>query len=210
MDGLDDRFSAAANTKKPFALPRSFTYHQTFHRRSRDASRPFWKNLADNDPNTYVSDSRVILYTTSLRGIRRTHEDCCAVRAILRGFRVAVDERDVSIDAAYRRELQSLIGGKGRPVSLPQVFLRGRHIGGAEEVRQLHEIGELGKLLEGVPGQDPAFVCGGCGGFRFVPCGRCCGSRKVFVEEEGRMRRCDYCNENGLVRCSHCCSSSSY
>jgi hypothetical protein len=31
----------------------------------------------------------VVLYTTSLRGVRRTFADCVAVRAILRGFRVA-------------------------------------------------------------------------------------------------------------------------
>ncbi|KAG0498896.1 hypothetical protein HPP92_003587 [Vanilla planifolia] len=89
--------------------------------------------------------------------IRRTHEDCSYVRSILRGFRVAVDERDVSLDAAYRGELQALLGSKGRPVPLPQVFVRGRHVGGAEEVRQLHETGELGRLLEGVAVQDPAY-----------------------------------------------------
>ncbi|XP_020597832.1 uncharacterized protein At5g39865-like [Phalaenopsis equestris] len=202
MDEADTRLPS----KKPFLLPRSFSYHQTLPRRSR----PFWKHLADNDPNLSLPDPLVTLYTTSLRTIRRTYEDCRAIRAILRGFRVAVDERDVSMDAAYRRELQSLIGGKGRPpVSLPQLFVRGRHVGGADEVRQLHEIGELGRLLDGVPRQDPAFVCGGCGGARFVPCGRCSGSRKLFVEEEGRMRRCESCNENGLVRCPNCCSSSS-
>ncbi|PKA67001.1 Uncharacterized protein AXF42_Ash004492 [Apostasia shenzhenica] len=205
MDAVDNPFTASG-PHKPFLLPRSLTYHHTFHRRARDASRPFWKNLADDDPKLLAYDSRVVLYVTSLRGIRRTHEDCCAVRAILRGFRVAVDERDVSMDAAYRRELQALMGGKGRPVALPQIFVGGRHIGGAEEVRQLHEAGELGRLLEGVPGQDPAFVCSGCGGVRFVPCGNCSGSRKIFVDEERRMQRCEECNENGLVRCPNCCS----
>lgn len=198
MDGIDGQFpSSSASAKKPFLLPRSLTYHHPLHRRSRGESRP---KLA-------IADSSVVFYTTSLRGIRRTHEDCCAVRAILRGLRVAVDERDVSMDAAYRGELQRLIGGKGKPVSLPQVFVRGRHIGGAEEVRQLHDAGEMARLLEGVARQDPAFVCDGCGGVRFVPCRNCSGSRKVFAEEEGRMRRCEDCNENGLVRCPNCCSS---
>ncbi|PKU83434.1 uncharacterized protein At3g28850-like [Dendrobium catenatum] len=206
MEGFDDPSPAAAAAKKPF-LPRSLTYHHTFHRRAREVSRPFWKNLADGNPKLSTADSGVVVYTTSLRGIRRTHEDCCAVRSILGGFHVAVDERDVSMDAAYRAELQGLVGGKGRPVSLPQVFLRGRHIGGAEELRQLHEAGEMERLLEGVPRQDPSFVCGGCGGVRFVPCWDCSGSRKVFVEDEGRLRRCEECNENGLVRCPNCCSS---
>ncbi|KAK8957581.1 hypothetical protein KSP39_PZI001398 [Platanthera zijinensis] len=209
MDGFGDPFPSSSAAKKSFPLPRSLTYHHTSHRRARDGHRPLWKNSADDSPNIPGADSGVVIYTTSLHGIRRTHADCCAVRAILRGFRVAVDERDVSMDAAYRRELQGLIGGKVQPVTLPQVFVRGRHIGGADEVRHLHESGELGNFLEGVPGQDPAFVCGGCGGIRFVPCRNCSGSRKVFVEAEGRRRRCEECNENGLVRCPNCSSSSS-
>ena len=31
-------------------------------------------------------------------------------------------------------------------------------VGGAEEVRRLHESGELRRVLEGAPGQNPAFV----------------------------------------------------
>ncbi|XP_008813429.1 uncharacterized protein At5g39865 [Phoenix dactylifera] len=204
MDGLDDLAASASAAKKPYLLPRSLTYHH-HHRpiKAKDehpAVKPLWKHLADEPKRP-----KVVLFSTSLRGIRRTHEDCCTVRAILRGFRVAVDERDVSMDAAYRRELQALLG-KGRPFSLPQVFVGGRCLGGAEEIRQLHEAGELGRLLEGVAAQDPAFVCSGCGGVRFVPCTNCSGSRKVFVEVDGRMRRCEECNENGLVRCPNCCS----
>ncbi|XP_058107003.1 uncharacterized protein At3g28850 [Magnolia sinica] len=146
---------------------------------------------------------RIVLYFTSLRGIRRTYEDCCTVRSILNGFRVPVDERDISMDSAYRRELQNAIGQK--TVSLPQVFVRGKHIGGAEEIKQLHEAGELARILDGFPMQDPGVVCDACGGARFVPCVNCSGSRKLFVEDEGQLRRCPECNENGLVRCPHCC-----
>jgi hypothetical protein len=45
---------------------------------------------------------------TSLRGVRRTFTNCSAVCAILQGFRVAVDERDVSMDPAFRRELTQI------------------------------------------------------------------------------------------------------
>jgi hypothetical protein len=64
-------------------------------------------------------------------------------------------------------------------------------VGGADEVRQLHEAGELRRA---------AVFCGACGGVRFVPCLACTGSRKVSVEDEGRTTSFGDCNENGLVR----------
>lgn len=118
---------------------------------------------------------------------------------------MVVDERDVSMDAAYRTELQGLLCRK--PASLPQVFIGGKWVGGAEEVRQMNETGELRKLLDksALAKAEPWAVCGGCGGARFTPCGECSGSRKVFDEGLGVVRRCPLCNENGLVRCSVCC-----
>lgn len=150
------------------------------------------------------TEDRIVLYFTSLRGIRKTYEDCCTVRMIFRGFRVAVDERDISMDSAYRKELQNVLGGKA--MSLPQVFIRGKHVGGADEVKQIHEIGELGKLLDGFQVQELGFGCKNCGDVRFMPCQNCNGSKKVFEEEEGRLRKCPDCNENGLIRCPICCS----
>ncbi|XP_028789759.1 uncharacterized protein At5g39865-like [Neltuma alba] len=150
------------------------------------------------------NEERIVVYFTSLRGIRKTYEDCCSVRTILRGFRVAVDERDISMDSSYRRELQNSLRSKA--MTLPQIFIRGKHVGGAEEIKQLNESGELAKLLKGFPIQDPGSVCERCGDARFVPCPNCNGSRKVFKEEEGQLRRCPNCNENGLIRCPSCCS----
>jgi glutaredoxin domain-containing cysteine-rich protein 1 len=188
---------ACPKNKKPRHLSRSLTYHHHPYQGRQLLPAPA--------PNPQRPQS-VVLYTTSLRGVRRTFADCCAVRAALRGLRVAVDERDVSMDAALRRELQGILAARGRGFSLPQLLVGGALVGGADEVRRLHESGELRRVLEGAPGQDPAFVCGACGGFRFAPCPACDGSRKVFVEEEGRARRCLECNENGLVRCPNCCS----
>ncbi|KAL2465931.1 Glutaredoxin family protein [Abeliophyllum distichum] len=148
------------------------------------------------------AEDRIILYYTSLRGIRKTYEDCCAVRGIFRGYRVCVDERDISMDSSYRKELQEAL--KGKSASLPQVFIRGKYIGGAEEIKQLNEAGELANLLKGFRLMDLVFVCEICGDARFVPCPNCNGSRKVYEEDEGRMIRCPDCNENGLIRCSGC------
>jgi len=151
------------------------------------------------------TEERIVVYLTSLRGVRRTFEDCNAVRMILKGFRVWVDERDVSMDIAYREELQRALGE--RHVSLPQVFVRGKYVGGAEVIKHLFETGELAKIiLEGFPRLKPGFVCELCGDARFVPCENCSGSRKVFDEDEGSLKRCLECNENGLLRCPYCCS----
>lgn len=152
-------------------------------------------------------EDRVVVYFTSLRSIRRTFEDCCAVRMILNGFRVWVDERDISMDSAYKKELENIIleNSKSRVLKLPQVFIRGNHIGGVDEIKHLNEIGELGKMLGGIPIYPIGSIgCRACGNMRFVPCYHCNGSRKVY-NEDCHVKRCVYCNENGLLRCPTCC-----
>lgn len=149
-------------------------------------------------------EDKVVLYFTSLRGIRKTFEDCCSVKLILRGFRVSVDERDISMHSPFRQELQDLLG---KPMPVPRLFIGGKYIGGVEEIQQLHEIGELAKYLECFPVQAHSKPCDGCGDVRFIPCQNCDGSRKIFTEEEGQglFIRCQQCNENGLIRCPVCC-----
>ncbi|XP_071720620.1 uncharacterized protein At5g39865 [Rutidosis leptorrhynchoides] len=173
--------------------------------RSKPVKNPVGE-IIDEKKGCWLSgcEDRVVLYYTSLRGIRKTYEDCCEIRMILKGFRVFIDERDISMDSNFRKELQSVFNGNG--FSLPQVFIRGKHIGGADEIKQLHEDGVLFKYMKGFPVIDPGFVCDNCGDVRFVPCLNCNGSRKVFEEDEGRSIRCPNCNENGLIRCAACCS----
>ncbi|RCV09537.1 hypothetical protein SETIT_2G037600v2 [Setaria italica] len=159
-------------------------------------------------------EAAVVLYTTTLRGVRRTFEDCNGVRALLENLAVAFQERDVSMDRGLRDQLWSVTGEKAVP---PRLFVRGRDVGGAAQVLALHEEGRLVPLLlPSVPAPDdkklPAFggkkgKCGACGGLRFVVCGECDGSRKVF--DSGRSgggggARCRGCNENGLVMCPLC------
>ncbi|KAL6531363.1 hypothetical protein OROMI_027726 [Orobanche minor] len=148
------------------------------------------------------TEDRVIVYFTSLRGIRRTFQDCHSIRLIFRGFRVNLDERDISMDAAYRKELQKVLGENN--VTLPQVFIKGKYIGGADVIKQMLEVGELAKLIKGLPlrAMKP---CDACDDVRFIPCTDCNGSRKVFHEDEQQPRRCPKCNEHGLLRCPLCC-----
>ncbi|KAF8036868.1 hypothetical protein BT93_C2556 [Corymbia citriodora subsp. variegata] len=146
----------------------------------------------------------VIVYFTSLRVVRKTFDDCHAVRSILRGLCVPVEERDLSMDSTFVAELQGILGR--RRLSLPCVFVGGRLVAGAEEVRKLHESGELRALVAG--GASPAVgsgACGRCGGLRYVVCEQCSGSRKVHSEKHG-FKSCKACNVNGLIRCPSCSS----
>lgn len=146
------------------------------------------------------AEKRVVVYFTSLRVVRSTFEDCRAVRSILRGFRVPIDERDLSMDSSFLVELQQILGR--RKLTLPRVFIGGRYVGGAEEVRQLHEAGELKQFVEGLPAAEPG-VCEACGGYSFVLCDECNGSHKLYSEKAG-FKCCNACNENGLIRCPSC------
>lgn len=150
-----------------------------------------------------ANDQRnIVVYLTSLRVVRRTFEDCKTVRSILRGLRVPVDERDLSLDSDSLDELQGIVG-RNKSFTLPLVFIGGRYIGGAEEVKRLHECGELKKLVGGLPSVVGSGDCNLCQGMRFVVCCQCNGSRKIYSEKTG-FRTCAVCNSNGLIRCPSC------
>ncbi|RDX79099.1 hypothetical protein CR513_40520, partial [Mucuna pruriens] len=183
----------------------------------------------DDDDDVVVDDvkvdnpcgnDKVVLYFTSLRGVRKTYEDCCQVRLILKGLGMRVDERDVSMHSGFKEELRELLGDWYGGGGLPRVFVGRNYIGGAEEIQKLHEDGKLEKLLsccekiEDSVGGDGGRVCEACGDIRFVPCETCCGSCKIYYEgdefeeeyvdsEVGEcgFQRCPDCNENGLIRC---------
>ncbi|XBH56118.1 hypothetical protein VPH35_078031 [Triticum aestivum] len=77
-------------------LGRSLTYHHPYHGHGRRLQPAERHQL----PDVSAPWPEVVLYTTLLRGVRRTFTDCFAVRAVLRGFRVAMDKHDVSMDTA--------------------------------------------------------------------------------------------------------------
>lgn len=145
-------------------------------------------------------ENAVVIYTTTLRGIRKTFEDCNAVRSIIESHLIHVSERDISMHSGFKEELRGLMGTK--EVKVPLVFVKGRLIGGADEVVKLEEEGKLGVLFDGIP--TAVAGCEGCAGFRFVMCMECSGSCKVLNEEQKKTVRCSECNENGLIQCPVC------
>ncbi|KAH7301170.1 hypothetical protein KP509_23G015000 [Ceratopteris richardii] len=145
-------------------------------------------------------DATLVLYTTTLRGIRKTFEDCNCVRSILQTYRLRIDERDVSMHLGFLNELRGLMD---RLVSVPRLFIRGRYIGGVEEVTRLHDNGELNELFEGLPRDETMGSCDGCDGIRFVPCLECRGSCRIRCDDN-TVKRCPDCNENGLIQCPIC------
>ncbi|XP_042420393.1 NF-kappa-B inhibitor-like protein 1 [Zingiber officinale] len=152
-------------------------------------------------------EESVILYTTTLRGIRKTFEDCSGVRFLLQSLKIRFFERDVSMHLAFRKELWGALEGRAIP---PRLFILGRYIGGADEVLGLHEQGRLLPLLQRVQTEQSARdgaagACEGCDGVKFAVCWQCSGSRKVHGEEELGATQCRHCNENGLVLCPICC-----
>lgn len=183
--------------------------------------------LADDGKSFLRRKEMAVIYYTSLRGVRKTYEDSCDVRMILKAVGVRVDERDVSLHSGFKEELKELLGGWFGGAGLPRVFVGSKCIGGAEEIRRLHEEGQLEKVLENCEkvhdrrliGGGGDGICEACGDIRFVPCKTCFGSCKVLcdrdeddcsTEEEGEgdyfgFRQCPDCNENGLIRCPICC-----
>ncbi|XP_061366772.1 uncharacterized protein At3g28850 [Gastrolobium bilobum] len=143
----------------------------------------------------------VVIYTTTLRGIRKTFEDCNKVRSIIESHCVHMVERDVSMDSGFKEELRKLMGTK--QVNVPVVFVKGRLVGGADEVLKLEEEEKLGVLFDGIP--RALGGCETCAGVRFVMCMKCNGSCKVLDEEHKKTVRCGHCNENGIVQCPICC-----
>lgn len=165
----------------------------------------------------------VVLYTTSLRGVRRTFDDCERARQLVEAHCLVtgaeLDERDISLHGDYLKELRELVGEEA---AVPRLFVKGRYVGGVNEVVEFNETARLRLILK--LARDPAAaaaaaegsghgrrVCGGCGGARFVPCLDCNGSRKVVLDDGGSRKGaaaatvvCGRCNENGLVQCPLC------
>jgi glutaredoxin domain-containing cysteine-rich protein 1 len=174
-----------------------------FERLRRDPLSNYPEKIPPN------GNDAVVIYTTSLRGVRKTFDNCNKARDLLENHRVIFDERDVALHGEFLKEVKDLLlteEESGSGVVLPRVFVKGRYLGGLDELMELDETGRLGRILNatrverGVGRQG----CGGCGGLRFVPCYDCGGSCKLVNSVGGVIERCPKCNENGLVHCPAC------
>ncbi|KNA24726.1 hypothetical protein SOVF_013220 [Spinacia oleracea] len=166
-------------------------------------------------------ENKVVLYTTTLRGVRKTFEGCNAVRSVIQGLGFAFCERDISMDRGLRDELKQLLAPLKKneaaaAAQLPCLFIKGRYIGGKDEVLKIHEEGGLVDLLQGLPRVEAGVVCEGCGDVRFLPCFQCNGSCKLVVvvkevddEDEESINKNGYCNSNSIrrtvvIKCPDC------
>ncbi|XP_047209369.1 glutaredoxin domain-containing cysteine-rich protein 1 isoform X2 [Girardinichthys multiradiatus] len=151
---------------------------------------------------------RIVIYTTSFRVVRTTFERCELVRKIFQNHRVKFVEKNIALDSEYGKELEEMCRRVGEAPSLPVVFIDRHYLGGAEKILGMNESGELQDLLTKIERVQHPQTCQTCGGFAFIPCSMCHGSKmSVFrncFTDSFKALKCTSCNENGLQACASC------
>ena len=69
---------------------------------------------------------------------------CARAKALLDRKGVAYREIDVDRDPNLRQQMMQRAGGRR---TVPQIFIAGRHVGGADELADLERAGKLDALL---------------------------------------------------------------
>ncbi|XP_067945154.1 glutaredoxin domain-containing cysteine-rich protein CG31559-like [Watersipora subatra] len=149
-------------------------------------------------------EGKIVLYSTSVSIVRSTYQNCKEVINILQNHRLRYELRDVSRNRLYQEELEGRLNEE--EMTLPQLFAGGWWIGNAKRVQELNETGELSHLLENYPKiEHVSFYCEDCGGYRYVPCPKCQGTKKsTMVDSNLTSLRCTNCDKQGLTRCTSC------
>ncbi len=65
------------------------------------------------------------MYLSSVQAVKETYSACLEIRKILQRARVTFEERDISLDSRFNKELQARLPGS----KVPQLFLNGKHVG---------------------------------------------------------------------------------
>uniref|UniRef100_A0A4W5JRL0 Glutaredoxin and cysteine rich domain containing 1 n=1 Tax=Hucho hucho TaxID=62062 RepID=A0A4W5JRL0_9TELE len=164
--------------------------------------------LFENLPNLTLEFGRIVIYTTSFRVVRTTFERCELVRKIFSNHRVKFLEKNIALDCEYGKDLEERCKRVGEPLSLPVVFIDGHYLGYYNIILQFcSHNGWLCVCVFPQRVQHP-HTCQTCGGFAFVPCPMCHGSKlSVFrncFTDSFKALKCTWCNENGLQPCSSC------
>ncbi|XP_069027844.1 glutaredoxin domain-containing cysteine-rich protein 1 [Embiotoca jacksoni] len=173
------------------------------------AGQTLFENLPNsNSMELSLEFGRIVIYTTSFRVVRTTFERCELVRKIFQNHRVKFVEKNIALDSEYGKELEERCKRVGEPPSLPVVFIDGHYLGGAEKILGMNESGELQDLLTKIERVQHPQTCQTCGGFAFIPCPMCHGSKmSVFrncFTDSFKALKCTSCNENGLQPCARC------
>ncbi|XP_041800610.1 glutaredoxin domain-containing cysteine-rich protein 1 [Chelmon rostratus] len=194
-------------TKRVNILSKNGTVRGVKHKVS--AGQTLFENLPNsNSMELSLEFGRIVIYTTSFRVVRTTFERCELVRKIFQNHRVRFVEKNIALDCEYGKELEERCKRVGEPPSLPVVFIDGHYLGGAEKILGMNESGELQDLLMKIERVQHPQTCQTCGGFAFIPCPMCHGSKmSVFrncFTDSFKALKCTSCNENGLQPCVSC------
>lgn len=77
-----------------------------------------------------TEEGKIIVYTTSFRGVRHTYEECKYILTVFHNLRVRVQERDIYAHKFYHRELEERLEGEyEEQLPVPQVYINGQHVG---------------------------------------------------------------------------------
>ncbi|KAM4621566.1 glutaredoxin domain-containing cysteine-rich protein 1 [Polymixia lowei] len=194
-------------TKRVNILSKNGTVRGVKHKVS--AGQALFENLPNsNGLELSLEFGRIVIYTTSFRVVRTTFERCELVRKIFQNHRVKFVEKNIALDSEYGKDLEERCKRVGEPPSLPVVFIDGHYLGGAEKILDMNESGELQDLLTKIERVQDPHTCQTCGGFAFIPCPMCHGSKmSVFrncFTDSFKALKCTSCNENGLQPCLSC------
>ncbi|KAM8907688.1 glutaredoxin domain-containing cysteine-rich protein 1 [Spinachia spinachia] len=194
-------------TRRVNILSKNGTVRGVKHKVS--AGQTLFENLPDHKSmELSLEFGRIVIYTTSFRVVRTTFERCQMVGKIFQNHRVKFVEKNIALDSEYGKELEERCKRVGEPPSLPVVFIDGHYLGGAEKILGMNESGELQDFLTKIERVQQPQACQTCGGYAFIPCPMCHGSKmSVFrncFTDSFKALKCTSCNENGLQPCVSC------
>ncbi|MCE1237250.1 MAG: glutaredoxin 3 [Hyphomicrobiales bacterium] len=86
-----------------------------------------------------MAGPRVLVYTRDGCGY------CTAAKRLLSAKGVAFEERNASVDPAFRQEMMQASGR----MTYPQIFIGATHVGGCDDLHDLEARGGLDPLLAG-------------------------------------------------------------